>query len=353
MPVQILVNGAPLSNEAMAHLIEATVDDDVAVPSLFTLRFAEADDLKQPFRWVDDESLFAIGNAVEIHFSASRHQMRLYDYQRVWMTKMIDGEITALEPDFAADERPSLAVRGYDRRHRLQRGRKTRTFVKRKDSDIAAQIAAEAGLAVQATDSRVVIEYLLQDNRTDFELLQERATQIGWEVVIEDKTLFFRPARNSASEALSLTLYEDLLEFSPRLSTAGQIGKITVRGWDPKKKQAIEGSADGANTSMGGRRSGAQLSAAFGTAALIEVGRAVASQGEADQIARGLFTRMALELITGEGACEGRTDLRAGKVIGLRGLGKRFSGSYYVSRAIHSHSADAYETRFQVRRTAL
>ena len=90
------------------------------------------------------------------------------------------------------------------------------------------------------------------------------------------------------------------------------------------------------------------------TAALIEVGRPVSSQAEADQIARGLFNRMALELIAGEGACNGRADLRAGTVIGLSGLGKRFSGSYYVTRAIHRYIADrGYETRFRVRRTAL
>ena len=104
---------------------------------------------------------------------------------------------------------------------------------------------------------------------------------------------------------------------------------------------------------MGGQRSGADLVAGFGPAALIEIGP-VTSQAEADQIARGLFNRAALELIIGEGACDGRAELRAGKVIGLRGLGKRFSGSYYVTRAIHRYTADrGYETRFQVRRTAL
>jgi phage protein D len=341
--VAVLVDGAPLPNEATTHLIEVTVDEDVSVPSLFILRFAEADDLKRSFRWIDDEELFAIGNGVEIRFAHAGA-----------MTKVISGEITALEPDFAAGGRPSLTVRGYDRRHRLQRGRKTRSFVQRKDSDIAALIAGEAGLTAQATDSSVVLDYVLQNNCTDLELLQERAAQIGWEVVVEDKTLFFRPAGNAGSEVLSLTLGEDLAEFSPRLSTAGQVGKVTVRGWDPKNKQTIESTADRLDSRMGGRQSGAELVAAFGTAALIEVERAVMSQAEADQIARGLFNRTALELIVGEGACDGRADLRVGKVIGLRGLGKRFSGSYYVTRAIHRYTSDrGYDTRFQVRRTAV
>jgi uncharacterized protein len=341
---EVLVNGSPLPNEAAVHLVELTVDEDVSVPSHFILRLAEADDLEKAFRWVDDDGLFAIGNAMEIRLGSAGA-----------MTRIMSGEITALEPDFASGGLTSLTVRGYDRRHRLQRGHKTRTFVQQKDSDIAAQIASEAGLRAEAENTGVVLDYVLQNNCTDLELLQERAAPIAYEVVVEDKTLFFRPTRYAESNELSLALHEDLFEFSPRLSTMGQVGEVTVRGWDPKTKQPIKSTADHLNSRMGGRRSGAELvSAAFGRATLIDVGRPVSNQAEADQIARGLFSRMALELIAGEGACTGRADLRAGTVIGLSGLGKRFSGSYYVTRAIHHYIADrGYETRFQVRRTAL
>ena len=137
------MNGSPLPNEAAVHLIEVTVDEDVSVPSLFILRLAEADDLEKAFRWVDDDGLFAIGNAVEIRFAHAGA-----------MTRIMSGEITALEPDFGAGALTSLTVRGYDRRHRLQRGRKTRTFVQQKDSDIAAQIASEAGLTRGSREHR-------------------------------------------------------------------------------------------------------------------------------------------------------------------------------------------------------
>jgi phage protein D len=339
---EVFVNGSPLSN-GTPHLLEVTVDEDVSVPSLFILRLAEADDLQKRFRWVDDE-LFAIGNAVEIRF---RHVDA--------MTRIMTGEITALEPDFVANGLPSLTVRGYDRRHRLQRGRKTRTFVQQKDSDIAAHIADEAGLRAESENTGMVLDYVLQNNCTDLELLQERAAQISYEVVVEGDTLFFRPAGNAGSDVLHLTLGEGLSEFSPRLSTAGQVGAVTVRGWDPKNKQLIKITADNLDVRMGGQRSGAELvNAAFGAAAQVEVRRSVTSPAEAEQIARGLFNRMALELIVGEGACSGSADLRAGKVIGLHGLGTRFSGSYYVTRAIHRYTADrGYDTRFQVRRTAL
>ena len=341
----ILVNGSTLPNDAAGHLLEVTVDEDVAVPSMFLLRFAEGDDVADGFRWVDDAGLFSVGNAVEIrlgYFGA--------------LATLMKGEITALEPEFAADRRPSLTVRGYDRRHRLQRGRKTRTFLKEKDSAIAEQVGAAAGLSVNATDTAVTHEYVVQNNLTDLELLQERAALLDYEVVVEDKTLFFRPAGNSKDAVLTLTLYDDLTEFSPRLSTRGLVTGVVVRGWDPVKKEVIEGKAGGSDlvSRMGGAQSGAALvQAAFGEAALVEVEHPVMSQAEADAVARGVFNRNALELIVGDGACAGAPDLRAGTVIALHGLGARFSGAYYVTRAVHRFTVDGYETRFQVRRTAL
>ena len=153
------------------------------------------------------------------------------------------GEITALEPEFCATEVPKLIIRGYDRRHRLLRGCKTRSFVQVKDSDIAGQIAGDAGLTAQAEDTGVVLDYVLQHNQTDMEFLQDRARRIGYEVVVEDKSLYFRSHQNAQSEVLTLVREEDLLEFYPRLSTLGQVGEVAVHGWDVKKKKTLVGKA--------------------------------------------------------------------------------------------------------------
>ena len=80
----------------------------------------------------------------------------------------------------------------------------------------------------------------------------------------------------------------------------------------------------------------------------------VSTQAEADQIAKARFNHAAMALVTGEGVCQGRTDLRAGKVIKLDGLGQRFSGQYYVSSALHRFSTHGeYLTRFTVQRNAV
>ena len=340
---ETIINGSPLPVEAKLHVISLTVDHDVDLPGMFTLELTDSDSQKEETTWINDEELFAVGNVVEVKLGYAND-----------LETLIIGEITGIEPEFAFDRLPRLTVRGYDRRHRLQRGRKTQTFVQQKDSDIAAKIARDAGLTAQVEDSQVVHDYILQAEQTDIEFLQERAKRIHYEVVVEDKTLFFRPVANGSSEILTLSFDDDLMEFYPRLSSMGQVSELTVRGWNPKQKQEIVGQArvgDEVST-MGGQNSGAALvEDAFGTAVARVSDRPMLTQAEADRFAKARFNSLSLTLITGEGLCWGRTDLRPGKVIKIDGIGRRFSGQYYVTATVHRyHTQSGYRTHFTVRR---
>ena len=340
----IIIDGQALAPEAYALVGSVLVDESVALPSMFSLEVFGSDESDEANRWVDDDS-FSVGNVVEVKFG----------YGNELETLMI-GEITGLEPDFVAARLPVLTVRGYDRRHRLQKGRKTRTFVQQKDSDIAARIAGDAGLTPDTIDTGVTHDYVIQTNQTDLEFLQERGRRIQYETVVYDKTLFFRPVKNDQSEVLTLTMDDHLLEFRPRLSTARQASDVSVRCWDPKQKKEIVGKAQAGDESstMGGKKNGSKITqAAFGSSVDALSAQPLMTQAEADQIATALLNRNSLSLIEGEGLCYGRTDLRAGKVIKIDGVGTRFGGQYYVTDALHHYSAqDGYRTQFQVRRNA-
>jgi phage protein D len=342
----ILINGSPLPMESKVYVMEVKVDDDVSLPGMFTVVLTASDDQEEEMPWIDDEDLFAVGNPVEIKIG-----------YRDDLEALISGEITGLEPEFSFDRLPSLTVRGYDLSHRLLRGRKTRTFIQQKDSDIAAQIAGDAGLNGQVEDSQVVHDYVFQANQTDMEFLQQRARRIQYEMVVVDKDLFFQPVSNADSEILTITLNDDLLEFYPRLSSVSQVSEVSVRGWNPADKQEIVGQAGPGDevSTMGGQNSGAAIVAdTFGTAAGIISDCPVMTQAEADQMAQARFNQALLEFINGEGICMGRTDLRSGKIINIDGIGSRFSGSYYVVSAVHHYTTtEGYFTNFTVRRNAL
>jgi phage protein D len=342
---EIRINGSPLPAEAKADVRAVTVSEDVGAPGMFTLQLYNWDMNQRKVTWVDDP-LFAEGNEVKI----------LMGYLDAELKELLTGEITGLEPEFTADDPFILTVRGYDRRHRLLRGRQTRSFAQMKDSDIARQIASEAGLSPQVQDSKVILAYVFQHNQTDWEFLQGRARRIGYEVVVQDKTMHFRPQQSDQKQALTLSLDEDIVEFYPRSTTLTQVGQVAVHGWNPQEKKAIVGLAGaGQETSkMGGATSGPQATKrAFGQASSVAVAWPVFSQAEADQIALGRFNDMALAYVSGEGVCHGRADLRAGTVVKIEDLGERFSGLYYITTTSHTISAkQGYRTTFRVRRNA-
>ncbi|MDQ3908748.1 MAG: contractile injection system protein, VgrG/Pvc8 family [Acidobacteriota bacterium] len=341
---EVLVNGSPLPVEVAAHVVALSVEEDTELPDMFSMEIVTSEELENEFEWIDDE-LFSVGNSVEVKMGYADR-----------LTSLFKGEMTGLEPSFGADRLPALVVRGYDRRHRLTRGRHTRTFLNKKDSDIAAQIASEAALTPDAKDSKVTHDYVLQANQTDYEFLIERAARINYELSVDDKTLIFRPVANSGGEAITLLADRDLIEFNPRLSSAGQVSGVQVRGWDAKNKKGIVALAQAGDevSKMGGRKSAASISsAAFGGATGTLSSLPVMTQAEADQIAVGRFNSASLELIAGDAACAGLTDLRPGRVVKIGGAGKRFSGQYYVTAAAHIYTPGGYLTRFSFRRNAL
>ena len=341
--VRLRVDGKDVPPEAEADVIEVSVLQDVSAPGMFAVRLLNWDLDKLRFTWSDDP-LFAEGAEVEVLMGYAGE-----------LQPVFAGEVTGLEPEFRAEEAPVVTVRGYDRGHRLMRGRRTRSFTQVKDSDIAAQVAREAGLTPEAEDTKITLEYVLQHNQTDLELLEARARRIGYEVWVEDRTLKFRPRPSDGAEALTLDLEEDLLEFYPRLSTVGLAGEVEVRGWSPKDKEAVLGKAAAADagSKMGGRTGGLDVAVkAFDAAVEATVDLPVA-QGEADQIAAGRLREMALSYVTGEGIAAGRADLKAGTVVRIEGCGQRFSGLYYLASVHHTYTPKrGYRTAFTVRRSA-
>ena len=71
-----------------------------------------------------------------------------------------------------------------------------------KDSEIANQIAGDWSLTPKIDDTQVSLDYVLQNNQSDFEFLQERARRIGYEMVVTDAELHFRPRKNDGSSCL-------------------------------------------------------------------------------------------------------------------------------------------------------
>jgi uncharacterized protein len=334
--LSVRVNGSALPPAAAADLRSVTVQEDLAALSMFTLELHNWDDQLLRVSW-SDSPLFAVGNQVEIWlgYVGDLHQVML-------------AEVTSLEPVFTAEAPPVLMVRGYDHRHRLARGTKTRTFVQMKDSAIAGQVAREAGLRAQVEDTQVIHGYVIQSNQSDWEFLLRRASLIGYEMYVKNKVLYFRPPQSAALPAAELSLGQDITEFSPRLTSLAQASTVTVRGWDVMEKKAFVAMQNAAPPS-----GAAATRRAFGTAGVTVTRQSSQNLADASSIARGQLAALSQGYVEGDVIAFGLPQLQADTVVDITGAGQTFSGSYYVTSVTHTVTLEqGYQTFFTVQRSA-
>jgi phage protein D len=340
--VRITVNGVPAPPDAYGSLNAVTVEEDIDALSMFTLELQNWDSETLQYTWTES-STFAVGAVVGI-------QLGFVDDLVTVMT----GEIVSLEPVFAAGRTPTLLVRGFDARHRMARGRRTRTFVKMKDSQIVTRIAQEHGLRAVATDTKVQLEYVIQGNRSDLDFVRERAYLLGFELYVRDKILHFGPVAGESKPVATLEVGTDLTEFTPRLSVSGQVDAAVVTGWNVKQKtpfQAIAG--PGQVQQMGGAALGLRQSGkAFGGAQAVVADLPIDARSRADQIALGQLTAGSLAFVQAEAEGSGRPELHAGSTVSIVGAGKVFSGPYYITALTHHLSGAALSTGLVLRRNA-
>ena len=249
-------------------------------------------------------------------------------------------------------------MRGYDLGYRLAQGQKTRSFTAMKDSDIARQIAQDHNLSAMVDDTvdekKETLDYVLQSNQSDLAFLQTRARRIGYEVFVTEKTLHFRAPKHEAEKVLTLNWERDLLEFHPRLSILGQSSEVNMRAWNVADQKPQLSTAP---VSQVNPMSGQWISQVGGsllkTPAVTQITTPVRQVAEADAIVKGQMNAIALNFITGDGLCFGNPQIRAGKVVEFTGLGRRFSGLYYIVSTEHTFSVqDGYSTAFTFRRNA-
>lgn len=338
----VKLNGEPMTKGMEPWIAGIRVDDEINAPGVLELQLVARDPGDRAVQWMDDERL-KLGARIEVSLG--------YGAQ---LDTVIIGEITDLEPVFTMDGPPQMVVHGQDRRHRLNGARKTQSWENIQDSHIA-RLIVDPLMSIDSTDSGVPHQYRSQENETDLAFLQRLATLIGYEMVMKGATLLFRPRAHNAPEVAKLTFEDDLFEFHPHMKLL-PVTDVRMLGWNVQKKDKFD--IPGADDQVGAMGTGktlgtSQARIALGGVVDMLIREAVASQAELDQLAAARRNDIALDFISGEGRCRGRTDVRAGSVIRIDKVGSRFSGLYYVTSTTHRFSAkDGYTTGFKVRRNA-
>lgn len=340
---RIEVGGTPLASDLEVLLEQAVVDDHLHLPDMFLLCFRDVG------RDVLKRGNFQVGTPVKITVPPAGAGDG---------DVLIQGEVTGLEAEYDAFGSRAI-VRGYDPSHRLHRGRTTETYRNVKDSDIARTVAQRVGLSTGTIDdSRTTHEHVSQVNSSNWDFLNARASEIGFEVAVAEGKLDFRQPTPSSqapgegdlnsSTPLQLVFGSDLLEFRPRVSSAEQVKQVNVRGWDPDRKVAVVGTAPAATSSADLPATPSRLAHVFGDPTYSSVDRPYSSQAEVDAAAKAIADQIGSAAAEAEGVARGNPKLRAGVAVSIAVVADDFAGRYTLTHCRHVFDARGYRTGFEV-----
>src|SRR2546425_13152306 len=127
-----------------------------------------------------------------------------------------------------------LIVAGVDKGHGFDRGTVTKTYKDVKDSDLARQIAQRHGLSADADDSKVVHDFVIQNNLSDYDFLMQRAALAGFRMYVDDKKLLFKKPKLGDAPAAKLTWREENGRPVPEGENLRQGSQNTTSGVGPE-----------------------------------------------------------------------------------------------------------------------
>jgi len=352
---EIKLRGRPLDRTVVRDIISVTYSDNVEEMDRFEITINNWDEERRTFKYIDQD-IFDPGKEAEVWMGY---------YGQDSLRLMLTGEITSLRPAFPAGGPPTLAVSGLNILHRFRTEQRSAVYENKKDSQIAREIGGVLGLQVR-TDSNAeageeALPYLLQYNEYDVVFLLKRARRLGYDLFVEEvfqngqsagNRLYFGPSVNVKKVTYRLEWGRSLIEFNPTLTTADQVGEVTVRGWDPVGKKKIEVTVKRSELEVrapGTEQQRQAVEQSFSQRKEVIASKPVHSEQEARTLAKETLQRIAKDLVKGSGSTVGLPDLRAGNVVEIQGLGQRFSGNYFVTGTSHSIGGSGYTTSFECR----
>jgi hypothetical protein len=368
----IRLNGQQLPMAMKAAISSVTYEDGLKGADHVDVTFANPalQFLDHPLLTVDTPFSFSMGYAPDP------------------LEEVFVGEITGVEPTFPAGGMPTLRVTAHDFLNRLTHGTKDRAFrlsipsignINLPDPLVASIVTATNLLIPEADPVGGALAILMtlatflkfpptdtnvraQEKETDFDFLTKIATENGFEMFIDHtaspkgRVLKFQFLISEFTPSLSLKWGASLMEFTPRLTTVGDVFGVTVRVWVEalQTEFVIAASWDYDRASLNltiypslvGEIEDVLGEDAKGKTLSIESTSYVTAP-------RAILTELLPRLnnrLTGSGSCIGDPRVKASRVIRLDGLGDQFSGLYRITSATHTFDAGGYRTSFQVRK---
>jgi phage protein D len=325
---KLTIGGTVMTQSKNDGVIQIIFEDHIDMVGMLTVRFGGGE--SQP-KWA-----FSVGDEVKLKLGSGHKEI-------------FAGEIISLEPGFEVAGISSMTIRALDKMHRLGRGRKTRYWEEKKDSDVATVVGQECGLSVSADTTPEVHGYILQRNESNIAFIKRLAARNNHVVRVNDGKLDFKKASFN-SQSLQVGMGKNLKSLKLSFNTTDLVQEVIVRGWDTKAKKEIVGKASSGDvTKIGGGALGADLAGKFGSSKAYITDVPVATQGQANAVAKAEMERLARQFCKGSCTVSGDDKALAGTALVLSGLPTGQNGKFFIIASRHVISkGTGYTTEMQI-----
>lgn len=302
--------------------------------------------------------------------------------------EMFVGEITGVTPAFPNSGMPTITVVAHDFLQRMTVGTKERAFALNLPcigkfplpDPVIAELVSATNLLIPVVDpAGAALSFLtllatyainpleakngirIQKSQSDFDFLSTIAKENGWEMYIDHTmeprgyVLRFQFLIQEYFPSVFLKWGESLVDFTPKLSTVGQVIGVSTRIWISSIQLelviVLSWDFDRESFDLMVYPGIGNLDEMMGTGKsekvvhVESVGPASAPKNILSELLPRLNNR-----ITSSGSTMGNTAIRAGKVMQVDGIPGQFGGLYRVTSATHTIDSGGYKTQFDARK---
>lgn len=330
---EVRLSGLTLAADLADQVTSLMVETDLDMAGTFAMTLRNADNA------LLDSALLDLGKTVEIHLGYGSD-----------LVPAFLGEIAAIEPSFPSGGAPTVRVSGYDRSYRMRRAQPEATqYTFTNDSLIAARLAVENGLIPVVDPTPGFAEEIVKVE-TDMAFLKARAERYFFDVHVEWDRLHFQLPRPQLA-AHVLEWGRNLSAFEPRIAAAGLAGLQVVRGYNQELAQTMFAAALAVDLDVDNLVERLGSSAMDLVTSLVRKGirkENVENPVDALVLAKSLLQNLLEGMYEGTGSCVGLPDLRAGRYVEIRGVGRRFGGTFRVRKVTHRIDDGGFRTDFSI-----
>ncbi len=257
-------------------------------------------------------------------------------------TPLFNGQITAVERVYRANNQRETLVRAYDALHALRKRQSVRAHVELTLADLAGELISDLGVTVDAHDSSPLWSFLIQHRQSDFDLLIDLAERSGTYLTIREETLHLL-SLEGIDDVGTLTLGENLFEARFELNGDPALRTTNAAGWNPLRVEAYTSTTSAARSGRDVRFT-VDPGSVNGSGESMLVGEHAQSSDHTAALAQAELDRQIAREVAFWGIADGDPLLRPGAKVQIGGVEDGFSGTYVITSATHTINATASYT---------